>query len=167
MTAFRTNFNRKSHVQKIWDLFMLITWSDSRSGSRSDINIVESWLKVRAIEDKTAVVVVASYHSVSRNLVHSKALIDTQYFYQHFFTSPKPECSSYTINSPGDFSKWSFKVFLKLCREAGKLSYVTTREKKIYRSFLLFFRNLSISKSWQHDDSTLQIGYQVLLWTMK
>ena len=52
-------------------------------------------------------------------------------FYQHFFTTPKLECLSYTIISPSDSSKWFCRVFLKLCSDAGKLSYVTTREKNI------------------------------------
>ena len=58
--------------------------------------------------------------------------IDTQFIYQHFFTAPKLECSSYTINSPSDFSKWFYSFLLKLCSEAGKLSCVTTREKNIH-----------------------------------
>ena len=52
-------------------------------------------------------------------------------FFQHFFTSPKLEYSSYTINPPSDFSKWFYSVFLKLCSEAVKLSHVTTSDKNI------------------------------------
>ena len=51
---------------------------------------------------------------------------------EHFFTAPKLECSSYTITLPSDFSKWFYSFLLKLCSEAGKLSYVTTREKNIH-----------------------------------
>ena len=52
---------------------------------------------------------------------------------------------SYTTNSTSDFSKWFYSFLLKLCSEAGKLSYVTTR-KKIYTSFLSFVYNLSMPK---------------------
>ena len=43
------------------------------------------------------------------------------------------------------FSKWFHSFLLKLCSEAGKLSYVTTREKKIH-IVLSFYCNVSMSK---------------------
>ena len=42
------------------------------------------------------------------------------------------KCSSYTINSPSDFSKWFYSFLLKLCNETGKPSCVATREKNMH-----------------------------------
>ena len=72
-------------------------------------------------------------HQTHRNVKNSRVRSYLKHDYLIEKNSPKLECSSYTVTSPGNFSKWFYRVLLKLCSEAGKLLYVTTCEK-IYRS---------------------------------
>ena len=52
-----------------------------------ELDMVEKWLKVSVIEDKTVVVVVASYRSFSGNPVRFKALFKTFYRGPNFAVS--------------------------------------------------------------------------------
>ena len=81
MTPFRQLFIKSNTNQKVRDIYIFIyTFSFINYMIRLEIGFEirhRGAMSLWAIEDKTAVVVVASYRSVSRNPVHFKALVIT------------------------------------------------------------------------------------------